>query len=278
MKYFDTHCHIQFPQYDADRNEVVQRLQEAEVGGLIVGVDAESSEQAIELVRKISENLTLSEKNDTQASKFFASVGLHPNDTDQGFDVERFEKMLQQPEVSAVGECGLDYYRPSDAEAVKKIQKEIFEQQIQLAVKYDKPLMIHSRPSKGTQDAYHDTIDMLTSKKREYGERLRGDMHFFVGGVEEAKKFIELDFSMSYTAVLTFTHDYDEVVRYIPLSHLLSETDSPFIAPASKRGNRNEPAAVIDVISAFARIRGEDEEIVRQAILQNSCQKLSFSL
>jgi TatD DNase family protein len=278
MKYFDTHCHIQYTQYDADRNEVVQRLQEAEVGGLIVGVDAESSEQAIELVRKISENLTLSEKNDTQASKFFASVGLHPNDTDQGFDVERFEKMLQQPEVSAVGECGLDYYRPSDAEAVKKIQKEIFEQQIQLAVKYDKPLMIHSRPSKGTQDAYHDTIDMLTSKKREYGERLRGDMHFFVGGVEEAKKFIELDFSMSYTAVLTFTHDYDEVVRYIPLSHLLSETDSPFIAPASKRGNRNEPAAVIDVISAFARIRGEDEEIVRQAILQNSCQKLSFSL
>jgi TatD DNase family protein len=278
MKYFDTHCHIQFPQYDADRNEVVQRLQEAEVGGLIVGVDAESSEQAIELVRKISEDLTVSEKNDTQPSKFFASVGLHPNDTDQGFDFERFEKMLQQPEVSAVGECGLDYYRPSDAEAVKKIQKEIFEQQIQLAVKYDKPLMIHSRPSKGTQDAYHDTIDMLTSKKREYGERLRGDMHFFVGGVEEAKKFIELDFSMSYTAVLTFTHDYDEVVRYIPLSHLLSETDSPFIAPASKRGNRNEPAAVIDVISAFARIRGEDEEIVRQAILQNSCQKLSFSL
>jgi TatD DNase family protein len=278
MKYFDTHCHIQFPQYDADRNEVVQRLQEAEVGGLIVGVDAESSEQAIELVRKISEDLTVSEKNDTQASKFFASVGLHPNDTDQGFDVERFEKMLQQPEVSAVGECGLDYYRPSDAEAVKKIQKEIFEQQIELAVKYDKPLMIHSRPSKGTQDAYHDTIDMLTSKKREYGERLRGDMHFFVGGVEEAKKFIELDFSMSYTAVLTFTHDYDEVVRYIPLSHLLSETDSPFIAPASKRGKRNEPTAVIDVISAFARIRGEDEEIVRQAILQNSCQKLSFSL
>jgi TatD DNase family protein len=278
MKYFDTHCHIQFPQYDADRNEVVQRLQEAEVGGLIVGVDAESSEQAIELVRKISENLTLSEKNDTQPSKFFASVGLHPNDTDQGFDFERFEKMLQQPEVSAVGECGLDYFRPSDAEAVKKIQKEIFEQQIELAVKYDKPLMIHSRPSKGTQDAYHDTIDMLTSKKREYGERLRGDMHFFVGGVEEAKKFIELDFSMSYTAVLTFTHDYDEVVRYIPLSHLLSETDSPFIAPASKRGKRNEPTAVIDVVSAFARIRGEDEEIVRQAILQNSCQKLSFSL
>jgi TatD DNase family protein len=275
MKYFDTHCHIQFPEYDADRADVLDRLQKAAIGGLIVGVNAGTSEKAVELVRSISLKTSAHEP---QANRFFASVGLHPNDTEQGFDSEQFEKLLQQPEVAAVGECGLDYYRPSEPEAVKKIQKEIFEQQVELAVKYDKPLMIHSRPSKGTQDAYHDTIDMLTSKKREYGERLRGDMHFFVGGIEEAKQFVELDFSMSYTAVLTFTHDYDEVVRYIPLSHLLSETDSPYVAPAPNRGKRNEPTAVMDVIKAFARIRGEEEEVVRQAILQNSCQKLSFSL
>ncbi len=275
MRYFDTHCHIQFSEYDADREEVLTRLQELEIGGLIVGVDISTSKAAIAAVREVSKE---HKADRAQKNLFFASVGLHPNDTEQGFAAAEFEALLQQPEVVAVGECGLDYYRPSEPERVKKIQKEIFEQQVELAVKYNKPLMIHSRPSKGTQDAYHDTIDMLLSKKREYGEKLRGDMHFFVGGIEEAKKFVELDFSLSYTAVLTFTHDYDEVVRYVPLTHLLSETDSPYVAPAPNRGKRNEPTAVIDVIKAFARIRGEDEETVRQAILQNSCQKLSFSL
>jgi TatD DNase family protein len=138
--------------------------------------------------------------------------------------------------------------------------------------------MIHSRPSKGTQDAYHDTIDLLTSKKREYGDKLKGDMHFFVGGIDEARAFAGLDFTMSYTAVITFTHDYDEVIRFLPMSHILTETDSPYVAPASNRGKRNEPTAVLEVVKAMAGIRAEDEEKVRMAVLQNAAGIFSFSL
>ena len=95
-------------------------------------------------------------------------------------------------------------------------------------------------------------------------------MHFFVGGVPEAKLFLELDFLMSYTAVLTFTHDYDDVVKYLPLTHILSETDSPYVSPAKRRGQRNTPVSAIDVITAISSIRGEPEEQVGVQVLQNS--------
>jgi TatD DNase family protein len=130
--------------------------------------------------------------------------------------------------------------------------------------------MIHARPAKGTNDAYVDLIDILTSAKKEYGDDLRGNVHFFVGGVEEARKLIELDLTLSFTAVLTFARDYDEVVRFAPLTHILSETDSPYVAPAPNRGRRNDPRAVIAVVEAIAGIRGEDVETVRVQILENA--------
>ncbi len=258
MKYFDAHCHVQFDAYDADRAEVLERMKAAEVGGLVVGVDATTSRLAIELAANNPE--------------LWASVGLHPNDTqDSEFDVAEFEELVRQPKVVALGECGLDYYRPIDVtrEVVRR-QKEVFEHHIALAVKHDKPLMIHSRPSKGTQDAYLDTIDMLASAKREHGDRLKGDMHFFVGGIDEARKFVDLDFTMSYTAVITFARDYDEVIRFIPRTHLLTETDSPYVAPAPNRGRRNEPTAVRDVVRSMAEIRREDPEMLREAVLSNA--------
>lgn len=261
MKYFDAHCHIQLDAYDADRAEVIVRMREVEVGGLIVGVTQATSQSAVALVQGNPD--------------LYAAVGLHPNDVErESFDTALFDQLAQDPKVVAIGECGLDYFRPEEPELAKKKQKEVFEQQIELAVKYDKPLMIHSRPSKGTQDAYNDTLDMLRSKKQEYGDRLKGDMHFFVGGVEEARSFVDLDFTLSYTAVVTFSHDYDEVIRFVPLTHLLTETDSPYVAPAPNRGKRNEPTAVQEVVRAMAQIRGlgtpEGEESVRTAILQNA--------
>jgi TatD DNase family protein len=147
---------------------------------------------------------------------------------------------------------------------------EVFERHIEIAVQTAKPLMIHARPTKGIQDAYQDALSVLSSKKKEYGDSLRANFHFFVGGIDEARAALELDFSMSYTAVLTFTHDYDEVIRYLPLSNILTETDSPYIAPAPNRGSRNEPTAVRDVVKRIAAIRGADEEIVRQTLLENA--------
>lgn len=263
MKYLDAHAHIQFPPYDTDREEVIQQMNEAGVGGLIVGCDLVSSKAAVELVQ--------------ERENFFAAVGLHPNrEEDEWFEVENYRPFLKDPKVVAIGECGLDYYRPETIDAeLKRKQKNLFQDHIDLACESGKPLIIHARPSKGTMDAYEHAIEMLIRAKEKYPE-LRGDFHFFVGNIETAKKIVALDFTLSYTAVLTFTRDYDEVVRSIPLTHMIAETDSPYVAPATRRGQRNDPLAVIDVVSAIASIRGEEPEAVREAILENSKRLLSI--
>lgn len=257
MKYFDAHCHVQFDPYDEDRDAVLASMREKEVGGMVVGVDLDSSVKALALVEKLP--------------NFYAAAGLHPNYVlDERFDEDSFRAILRHPKMKAVGECGLDNFRPEDVEAAKVEQKRVFEKHIELAVEADKPMMIHARPSKGTQDAYRDMIDILRSYKKEHGDRLRGDIHFFVGGLDEARDFIDLGFTMSFTAVLTFTHDYDEVVRYLPLTSILTETDSPYVAPVRIRGKRNDPISVIDVVEATARIRDEDPDTVRDTVLGNA--------
>lgn len=264
MRYFDAHCHIQFPQYDEDRLELMRSMEESGIGGLVVGVDMESSKKALALVEG-TKNL-------------YASVGLHPNAVlTESFDYAAYEALARHPKVVAIGECGLDNFRPEDVEKAKPRQREVFLEHIRLAVETGKPLMIHSRPRKGTSDAYQDLIDILASAKKEHGDTLTGDIHFFVGGVDEAREFLNLDFTMSYTAVLTFARDYDEVVKYIPLTHLISETDSPYLAPASRRGQRNDPSAVRDVVEAIATIRNEDSEVVRAQILTNATRVFSLA-
>jgi TatD DNase family protein len=265
MKYFDAHCHIQFDAYDTDREELIASMVEQEVGGLVVGVDYESSKKAAALAQ--------------QSNSLFASVGLHPNATaTERFDMDAYRALAADPKVVAIGECGLDNFRPEDPEATKAKQREVFEQHVQLAIETNKPLMIHSRPAKGTQDAYRDLIDILGSYKHERGDRLRGDIHFFVGGIEEARALIDLDFTLSYTAVLTFTRDYDEIVRSIPLTHLISETDSPYVAPPPNRGSRNDPRAVKAVIASIAQIRQEEVEKVRDQVLINAERVFGIAL
>jgi len=257
MKYFDAHCHVQFDPYDADREELLARMEEEEVGGLVVGVDLASSRQAHALV--------------ADRPNLYAAAGLHPNYVlGEEFDEDAFRALLREEKVVAVGECGLDNYRPEDVDAAKGKQRAVFEAHVELAAEADKPLMIHARPSKGTMDAYRDLIDLLRSRKKEHGDRLRGDIHFFVGGVEEARDLIDLGFTLSFTAVLTFARDYDEVVRYAPLASILAETDAPYIAPASRRGKRNDPLAAIEVAHAIADIRSEERETVRDVLLANA--------
>jgi len=269
-RYIDAHCHIQFEQYAHDETELIERMREEGVAGIVVGVDRESSEKAIALAEKYEH--------------LFASVGLHPNHTDESFDVEAFRKLAKHSKVVAIGECGLDYFRPVEVnEEVKDAQKELFKKHITLAVELDRPLIIHSRPSKGlpagrqgTMGAYHDLIAILKEAKGTY-PKLRGDIHFFVGGVAEAEEFRALDFTISFTAVITFARDYDEAIRAVPLSSILSETDAPYLAPASRRGERNDPLAVTEVVAKIAEIRGEDLESVRVALLQNAQRLFALS-
>jgi TatD DNase family protein len=262
-RYADVHCHIQFDQYAHDERELISRMKEEGVLGVVVGVDLPSSQKATALA-EIHEHL-------------FASVGLHPNRESEGFELSAYRELAQHPKVVAIGECGLDNFRPEVVnEETKEKQRILLQKHIELAAELNKPLIIHARPSKGTQDAYQDLTAILTEAKTKYPD-LHGDIHFFVGGVAEAQALVALGFTLSFTAVITFARDYDDVIRAIPLERMLSETDAPYVAPLSRRGQRNDPLAVVEVASQIAQIRGEDAEIVRQTLLENARRTFKLS-
>jgi TatD DNase family protein len=256
-RYVDAHCHLQFEQYAQDREDIIARMREEGIAAIVVGTDIETSRQALELA-EAHENL-------------FASVGLHPSYAGGGqTDLEPYRMLAESPRVVAIGECGLDYFRPTEMSAeMKRAQGLALRAHIKLAEELDKPLVIHARPSKGTMDAYHDLFDILQSAKREH-PNVRGDIHFFAGGVPEAEAFIKLGLTISFTAVITFSRDYDEVIRAVSLASILAETDAPYVAPVGRRGKRNDPLAVIEVAATIASIRGEDPELVRAALLANA--------
>lgn len=252
--YIDAHCHLQFDAYDEDRAAVIAAMREHGVGAVIVGVDHPTSAAAVELAR--------------EHEHFYASIGLHPNHTDETFDIETYRALVADPKVVAVGECGLDFFRPERLdESVKEAQKELLRAHIALAAAADKPLIIHARPSKGTYDAYDDLITLLEEAKAAHGSAVRGDIHFFVGTPEQAQQLVALGFTLSFTAVITFARDYDAAIRALPLESMLAETDAPYVAPASRRGTRNDPLAVVEVVAKIADVRHEDPETVRQVLL-----------
>jgi len=251
-KFFDIHSHINDKQFGADITEVVQKMTDENVWTIVVGTDRRSSQIAAQL-SYFYDNV-------------FSSIGIHPTDNIQDvFHEWYFQELTKCSKVVAVGECGLDYFRAkNNSEEEKKRQKDLFELQLEFAVKNDKPLMIHCR------NAHNDLIDILLSKKKEHGDKLRGNIHFFADGVETAKKYFDLDFTISFTGVITFTNDYDEVVKYAPLEKIMSETDSPYVAPVPHRGERNEPLYVKEVVKRISEIRGEDYDKVEKAMVDNA--------
>lgn len=260
LTYIDIHSHLHFDRYDDDREEVLERMKEAGVSTISIGIDSLTSEKEVQLA----------ETND----HVYASIGLHPDDSLEQFNDVRgvFEKLVKSKRVVAMGECGLDYARiDGDIDGKKKFQRDNFEAQIDFAVQHALPVMIHSR------DAVEDTLGILESKKNEYGDRLRGNAHFFTESVESAKRYFDIGFTISFTGVITFVRDYDEVVRYAPLQMIHGETDAPFVAPIPHRGKRNEPTYVIDVYHHIADIRGEDREVVRSTLVSNAIRDFKLN-
>lgn len=261
-EYFDIHSHLTDSQYNVDREEILSRLDKTNTYTITIGTDIETSKQAVALA-DLNKNI-------------YACIGVHPvDDTNQTFETEKFESLANHPKVVSVGECGLDYFRlEGDLNSEKKRQKELFEKQIQFSLTYSKPLMLHCRGV----GAYEDTLDVLESYKKEFGEKIWGNAHFFAGGMEVGKRFLHIDFSLSFTGVVTFTHDYDEVIRMAPLSMLMSETDAPYVAPVPYRGKRNEPSYVSEVVKKIAEIRGENFELVKQKLVENALKRFKISL
>lgn len=249
-RYVDAHCHLQFEDYDSDRESEIKKMVDSETMGIVVGVDIDSSKQAIKLAEE-NEHL-------------FACVGIHPHHDEA--HIEELENLIKNPKVVGVGECGMDFFRTKPEEKNKEYerQKKLFVKQVGLAIKYDKPLMIHAR------SAYKELVLILSEYKKKAGDKLMANMHFYAGDLEDTKNFLDLGFTFSFSGVVTFARDYDEIVRYIPLSNILSETDSPYAAPIPFRGKRNNPRFVSEVVSVVAKIREEDEEDVRKTLFENA--------
>lgn len=245
---FDTHVHLLSDKFDEDREAVIAALPENGIGLVLeAGCDVDCSQDCV----------ALCEKYDI----FYGSAGIHPHDA-KGYkdgDMEKLERMLQHPKMKAVGEIGLDHhydFSPRD------IQKQVFEMQLELAVKTRKPVIIHSR------EAAKETMDLLCL----YYKKLAGGvMHCFSGSVETAKQYLDMGFYISFSGSVTFTNAVTpkEVAAMVPLDRMFVETDCPYLTPVPHRGKRNEPKYVRHVAEEVARIKGLSFEEIENATYHN---------
>jgi TatD DNase family protein len=260
FRYIDIHTHLNLEAFADDWGEARDRALDAGVACINVGTGKEMSARALTLAHS--------------AEGVFATVGIHPThttgDEPEPFVYEDYKVLASDPKVIAIGECGLDYFRVSKDS--KKVQEEIFTAQIHLANELHKPLMLHLRGSEGSMDAYEDALTILKAEAK-----VSGNVHFFAGTYEIAKKFWEAGFTTSFTGVITFANQYDEIIKNAPLEMLHGETDAPYVSPVPYRGKRNEPLYVKEVYKRIAEIRGEDEEYVRETLLKNAERMFSIS-
>lgn len=275
FKRIDIHAHANFAAYNEDRDAVVERALAAGTAMINVGTQVDTSQAAV----------TLAEKYDTGV---YAIVGLHPVHTSaahhdlaelgpdgtadqkgftshgESFDPAAYRVFMAHPKVVAIGECGLDYYHAEPALIAK--QREAFLGQIALANEFKKPLMLHVRTSDtAATSAYRDAVEILKAHAQ-----VKGNSHFFAGTTEEAKLFLDMGYTMSFTGVITFARQYAELVDYVPLDMMHGETDCPYVTPVPHRGQRNEPAHVAYVYEKIAQIKKVPVEQVERQLTANA--------
>ncbi|MCZ7554075.1 MAG: hypothetical protein B6D39_05095 [Anaerolineae bacterium UTCFX2] len=263
--YTDTHCHLYFERFDADREAVLRRATEEGVDRILIpGIDLQTSGMAVDLARRY-ENL-------------FAAVGVHPNDalswTDESLDDLRI--LAKQPKVVAIGEIGLDYYWES---APRDVQKHVFTKQLELAMECELPVVIHVRDRDlVTSPALCDTVTIIREwisglvEKNSLLAARPGVLHSYSGDLETAREAYDLNFKIGITGPVTFKNSgwLREVVKNMPIQALLTETDAPFLTPHPFRGKRNEPAFVRYVVEEITRLRQDEADSVSVEIARNA--------
>ncbi len=264
MKYIDTHAHLNLDQFSGDLDAVLGRMNEAGVGAINIGTHRASSERAVALAAQYEDQ--------------YAMVGVHPcnvlesDPDDQAavppepvFDYAFYKTLAQNERVVGIGECGFDYFHQGDE--TYKAQREVFVAQLALAKELKKPVMLHLRNRKdgSGRNAYEDALDILRAERG-----VVVNAHFYAGTYEQAKAFIELGGTVSFTGVITFAAVYEPLVRDLPLDRIHAETDCPYVAPVPYRGQRAEPWMVIEVYKKIAAIKGLEEEVVREQLLKNA--------
>jgi TatD DNase family protein len=262
--FIDTHAHVNFAAFKDDADEVIRRSLDNNTWMVLVGAELRTSNRALDYANKYEKGV-------------YAAVGLHPVHLNSGlvdtaeegipdgfvsraeeFNYDSYEKIAKFDKVVAIGEIGLDYYRldpTKDLPAMKKQQQEVFAQQLLLARSLDLPAIIHCR------QAHDDLLLILQEFKKEYSriiptDRPWGVIHCFSGDEDLAWKYFKLGLLISFTGLVTFSKQWDDVIRKIPLDKMMIETDTPYMTPEPYRGQRNEPILVQYVANRIADIRG----------------------
>lgn len=261
--FIDTHAHVNFAAFKDDADEVIRRSLDNDTWMILVGSEMKTSNRALSYANKYQRGV-------------YAAVGLHPIHLEEGqidnqeednsysfaprfenFDYGSYEKLAKFEKVVAIGEIGLDYYHldpKKDVVSAKKKQREVFAQQLLLARSLDLPVIIHCR------QAHDDLLEILQDFKKEYGQliptdRSWGVVHCFSGDEDLAWKYFKLGLLISFTGLVTFSQQWDDLIRKTPLDKIMIETDTPYMTPEPYRGQRNEPVLVQYVAKRIAEIK-----------------------
>ena len=228
--FVDSHCHLDKLSYDVEN--IVAKARKAKVTEMLsVGVTLSSFSEMLQSIEGFD--------------NIYASCGVHPLDVESPFELDKLYNFAKHPKVVAIGETGLDYhYKPETAE----LQRLRFQQQVEMAVDLNKPLIIHTR------QAREDTLSIL---RNGHAEKCGGVIHCFTEDLAFAQKAMELGFYISISGIVTFraATELKEVVKQLPLERLLIETDAPYLAPVPHRGKENQPAYVVEVASYIAHLK-----------------------
>ena len=258
----DTHAHVNFNAYKDDGDEVIKRTLKENIWLINIGAQYSTSQRAVEYAEKYKEGV-------------YAAVGLHPSHIhednlkqDKGaqeesreleeFNQERYQELLENPKVVAMGEIGLEYSDEISQQAKDK-QKKVLIEQLELAQQVGKPIIFHCRKS------YDDLIELLTIQTQ-----IKGVIHCFMGRWSQAEKLIGLGFYISFNGLITYARDYDKVIAKLPLEKILLETDCPYLSPAPHRDKRNEPLYVKLVAEKIAEIKKIKFEQVAKQTTKNA--------
>jgi TatD DNase family protein len=274
----DTHAHVNFNSFKDDAKEVLKRALDNGVQVINVGSQIDTSKRAVE--------------STSFFEGIYAIVGLHPEHThtqfvdeeethfqtrEEIFNHDIYHDLAQNPKVVGIGECGLDYFRLPfnvDSNIIKQKQKEAFIAQVKLAKELDKTLVVHSRSSKGTDDACEDILEILKQETSNKKQAIRFVLHSYTGSPEVLEKFLEIGARVSFNGIITFdkTGNMEKLVKLVPLDKIVLETDSPYLSPIPHRGKRNEPSFVRFVAEKIAELRGLSFEEISKITSENACR------
>jgi len=258
--FIDSHAHLEGKQFAHDREQVIARAREAGVTNILAignGDGPVNFDCAI----------LLAEKYDFM----YATIGIHPHEARLA-DQAAFDRMAQlarHPKVIAWGEIGLDYHYDHSP---RETQRQVFAQQMELAAAAKLPIVIHCRPSDGSDNAWEDCLQLIHDQWAPKG--LGGILHCFTGNWTQAKRGLDMGFMISFAGNVTFpkAEQIRDAARQVPLDRMLIETDCPYLAPIPHRGKRNEPAFVRETAAKLGELRGLSREDVGQRTSRNFCE------